>query len=393
MHAQTTHHERGAALVEVAITAPVFLALIYASLYLTDIGVFKLKAQEVARYSAWSFTQHPLSDYEDFDHMQKFRDARDAIAAELPEMYADLDGASDRPTLLPGKWGQTAMASYEEPDSANFTYRKPGLPDWAQISWAEPLSEMGLVLSVLGFGTGSDSLLSGMFERMEMNTMGQVSGEAVVKLKPPIRPGSRDWEVAKEMAAVGKARGADLSRWLPSFTGVRLRDTGGGDIAATLVVDPWRVTNGFSAHPRQAGDYARAVGKVNDHAIDGLPGGPLWSFLLDLLGGGDCGLEDLHGREGETGISDACPEVHLFSRPYISQRHSRAYTGSPQPGQSDIFRYTGGQAEDGAVVNFETGALYLDPNNLDDSPYVKALNDRGPYFMGCDRAEERGCWE
>ncbi|MBI3179857.1 MAG: pilus assembly protein [Deltaproteobacteria bacterium] len=395
MRDQTKRHERGAALVELAITAPLFLALIYGSLYLTDIGVFKLKAQEAARHAAWSFTQYPLSDYENFRHPNKFNDARDAVTAEMSTLYEDLEGAIDRPALLPGKYGQTAMAMYQEPTSLDLRNRPVGmLPEWAQIQWAEPLSEMGMILSLLGVGTGSESFVSGPFQRLKLNHMGQVSGRAQVIMLPPIRPGNTlAWLTAQAMAKVGKDRGADLTAWLPRLSGTRLRDTGGGPIEVTLVADSWRVTEGFSAHPKHEGDYSRVVGEINERAVSALPGGSILNFLLNLGGGGGCGLGALSGLQDLTGLSSACPEVHLFSRPYIAQRNGRAYTGSPQPGQSDIFRYTGGQAEGGAVVNFETGALYDDPDNLDGSPYLKALNDRGPYFMGCDRAEERGCWE
>jgi len=45
------------------------------------------------------------------------------------------------------------------------------------------------------------------------------------------------------------------------------------------------------------------------------------------------------------------------------------------------------------VQNFETGPLYLDPNNTNASEYLKALNKRGSNYMGCVQTQERGCWE
>ena len=46
-----------------------------------------------------------------------------------------------------------------------------------------------------------------------------------------------------------------------------------------------------------------------------------------------------------------------------------------------------------SVHKFESGPLYLDPAHPVDSPYNEALKKRGPYFMGCDQAEQRGCWD
>ena len=71
--------ERGASLTEFAVVVPLFLALVYGSLHLCDLGVFKLKAQEIARYGAWGLTQRPLSNYGDarFNHEHAFDDARD----------------------------------------------------------------------------------------------------------------------------------------------------------------------------------------------------------------------------------------------------------------------------------------------------------------------------
>ena len=79
------HRERGASLTEFAIVVPLFVVTVYGSLYLCDLGIFKCKAQEIAHYGAWAFTERPLSNYgdENFDHTTTFNDARTDITAEL----------------------------------------------------------------------------------------------------------------------------------------------------------------------------------------------------------------------------------------------------------------------------------------------------------------------
>ena len=82
MRAKRNHRERGASLTEFAIVIPVIVAMFYGAIYLTELGAFKLKSQEIARYSTWAFTQHPLSAYDDEDlkHNEAWTRAREAVA-------------------------------------------------------------------------------------------------------------------------------------------------------------------------------------------------------------------------------------------------------------------------------------------------------------------------
>ena len=69
--------QRGSALTEFAIVMPVMVGLVYASIYLSDTGIFKLKAQEVSRFSAWTMAVRPQSDYEADDHRGQISESID----------------------------------------------------------------------------------------------------------------------------------------------------------------------------------------------------------------------------------------------------------------------------------------------------------------------------
>ncbi len=384
--------QRGASLTEFAIVVPLVVAVFYASMYLTELGAFKLKAQEIARYGAWAFTQHPLSNYEsdNFNHNDRFNRARDAVADELTAVYLDLDGAKDR-ALPIGAWGLTATALYEPAQGSDFRNQPAAfLPTWAQQDWASPLSTIGLILNFLGLGTGTESFASGPFTRLHFNHRGQVSARASVRIVPPIQPDRLRRNVA--VAALGAERGMDLGRFLPTVSGRVLRDENSRPIETTLIADPWKIHEGLSAHPARDSGYARMVQEVSDNGLKALPGGQIIGFLTGL----NQSLKKLPGGLTQIfGFQPSDPRSHLVSRPYTRPRGQQpSYRGTPQPGQVDIFHYVGERAqESGAVTNFETMPLYLDPESASGSKYLESLNERGPNFMGCRTAGKRGCWE
>jgi hypothetical protein len=385
--------ERGSSLTEFAIVAPLFASMVFASMYLTELGGFKLKTQEIARYGAWAFTQHPLSAYDDddFRHPEKYDEARDKVADELTDVYFDLDGANDRLLPLPGAWGMTALALYEPP-AVGSDFRNEAvqfLPGFAQGEWASPLSTIGLILNFLGFGTGTESFAGGPFRRLHFNHQGQVSAKATVRLVLPVDVQRMRRAVA--LADVGTVRGADLRRWIPS--GRKILDENNKPIQVELVVDSWKIHDGFTAHPRRESGYANMVQEVSDNGIAAFPGGAIISLILGLRQA----TKNIPPVALEIfGFLPSNPRSHLFSKPYIDDRAEQpTYTGTPAPGQIDLFDYVGRDdlQEDDAVTNFETMPLYLDPEAPGDSGYLESLNERGQNYMGCPTVEKRGCWE
>jgi hypothetical protein len=401
---RASRRERGASLTEFAIVAPLFIAIIYGSLYLCDLGVFRLKAQEIARYGAWAFTERPLSNYgdESFRHSVSFSEARDDVMAELLVVYDDLDGAH---TSLPGASAKTMSAAYLPPTSSDFKNREVQLvPAWANASFAGPLSTLWWILQFVQIGGDVNDLVNGPAKRMKLNEMGQVTAEASVVTTTPLV--ATDASQAAEMARVGASRGADLSRWKPR--GRTIRDRPGRDIQTTLIADSWKVTQGWSTWPggdftdgRDDTHYGNVVQEVSNRGISALPLGPIIQFVMSVAGLKDKLPSTITTAIAfATGIPRENPSKHVMSRPYSAPRRYRPTLTTEsdlQPGQAEIFSDTEAEPqEDDAVMKFETGPLYSDPeqtDNEDANPYLKALNRRGPYFMGCDHAETRGCWD
>ncbi|MFC1611179.1 TadE/TadG family type IV pilus assembly protein [Myxococcota bacterium] len=401
---QIRRQERGASLTEFALVVPLFVALIYGSLYLTDLGVFKLKAQEVARYSTWAFTTRPLSNFgaEQLSagaHNDYFDDAQNSVAEELDEIYFDLDGARNRLLPIPGAWSKTMAATYETPGSLDLRNgRTDVVPDWANVSMGEPFSALWWILSMMGIGNDVNSLVSGPFERLGFNVRGQITGRANVSILPPFRP--EDARAAMAMAEAGAERGADLSPWNPTVRR-QIRDNN-QLLSNTLVADPWRVNQGWSAHPAKAGGqsrerahFANVVKQVNNEAILAFPGGSVLGIILGVRDAQKFippGLAQIFG-----GIPPNLPEAHVFSRPYTEAENRdqrQPWVESPlAKGQVDIFNETDTDPEDGAVRRFESMPMYSDPVHPEESEYLRALRERGANFMGCPQEGTRGCWE
>ncbi len=403
--------QRGSALTEFAVVVPLFVTLVYGSLYLSDLGRFRLKAQEIARYGAWAFTQRPLSGYRHDDlgrasqyHTEMFDEARTQVTQEVAEIYDDLDGANDR--WLPGASAQTMSAALMPPATSDFKNQSVSLtPEWANASLAEPLSTLWMVLQFLQVGGSVNEFVTGPFKRLGFNQKGQITAQAHVALNPPVT--LRAQREALAMARVGGLRGADLSR-LSSPVMLKIKDRSGRAIDTTLIADSWKVTDGWSTFPGGKFDngakerqYANVVQHVSDKAIEALPFGSLLNIFF--------GSKFPKILQEAAALFGKPPDVagqRVFSRPYIADREAvdnrRIGKGCrPQPGQTNIFSDTDSEKhsaqaqESGAVHCFETGPLYANPEAgaQDASKYLELLNKRGPYFMGCDKKETRGCWE
>jgi len=379
--------ERGAALTEFVVVVPLFLAMIFGSLYLTELGVFKLEALEAARFGAWAFTNKPLSNFENdpvgsSGHNRYFTEARDIVHGEVGELYGGITS----------RWTRTVSVSYE-PSLTDFRNNHTQLlPDWAQAEWASPLSVVGLILNVAGIGTGTESLVSSGFGRVGMNTRGQVSSRVRFRLESPSN--ARDAAQSRALFKVGRERGADFSRFRPR--GQTIRGSSGEDIGVTLIADSWRLSQGYSAHPLRSPvgyrDYANAVSTVSSRSLNALPGGPVLSFILSAFGW----MSSIPGMTTVLGIAVEDPKARLFSRPVINRRQALnpGNSSAIQSGQGDIFRETGEPPQEGGAVRvFDTSPVFVNPDNLAQSGYYKSLQRRGDNFMGCPRSERRGCWE
>jgi hypothetical protein len=84
-------HARGAALAELALTLPLFVAALLGSAVLTEIALHRLKVQEAARFAAWEMPAYSLTDVEGGDARGSFERAAREVEAAAQARYQDLD--------------------------------------------------------------------------------------------------------------------------------------------------------------------------------------------------------------------------------------------------------------------------------------------------------------
>lgn len=363
--------ERGSALTEFAILMPLLIAVFYASVYLVDAGLIRIKAQEVARFSAWSFTQQPLSNYatEEMRHNQYFSAAQSRISDTVGALYLDLDAA--RTHLLPGKTRQT-MAAVLTPDPFALSQeRAPVLPQIATVDVPLPSGTAGLILAALGLAVSTNDLAAGFYERAGMNGRGLVTGRASLTVMPP---GTAN----DELYSVAAANRFDISDVVARQRGRRISDDG-KPVDATLLVDSWRADVGYAVLPTETMESRRSIPHVVERLHDEAPDViPVVGGLLNIIGAADAGK-------------------YVVSRPYLRSRPCGARARSSYdelPGQVNPFRRAGVSQsqlqEEGAVTSFETLPLY-DRLGGACTDMADTLNSRGRNFMGCDGAQQRRC--
>ncbi|MEM6731381.1 MAG: TadE family protein [Myxococcota bacterium] len=371
--------QRGAALTEFAILMPLLIAVFYGSVYLVDLGLFRIKTQEVARFSTWSFAQQPLSDYDSSKarHDEAFTDARDRVSDQVGSLYLDLDAARTR--ILPGAERQTASAILDPTRFDLRQKRAPILPELGNVDVPAPNATVGLILGALGLGGTTNDVVAGFFERAGLNGKGLVTGRASVRVLPPLRPA--DASRLATLSRVGASRGFDMDTIVSRQQGRLIRD-GSGPVDSTLLVDSWRLNAGYSALPTESVEsrrgFAHVVERFHSEAPKVLPGGGLIGGIFGIIGTDNAGK-------------------YVVSRPYLDARSCNSVNRTrfdEQAGQVNPFRRSGisrGRLQEtGAVTTFETLPLFDDPAAMC-SPMVQALNDRGNNFMGCQDPQKRRC--
>lgn len=400
-HRGTNHHgtnQRGASLVELTLFLPLAVAVFYGSLMLTEVGVFRLRAQEVARYAAFGLAARPLHRLEADRprHDDAFREARDGVRAEIGELYVpDLDGSRSRLVPVPGQTGMTSSAALLPLTNAELANAPADLlPEFADVDFAEPLSALGLGLSMLGLGPGLEDIARGVYDRLGMNTSGQVTGRAKVMIRPPWRP--VDAERGQALSAVAARQGASLRAFLPREAGRLVRGSQGGAIALTLVGDPWRLHDGSTARSDRDAPHelVHVVRYLHAHVQDALPGAGVMNWFVGLSGSTPNFTTGLDAISEQLALSSPKPQV--FARAYATARTQAANPrGTPLSGQVALFDEVRGRPESGGeggpVVNFETLPLFDSADSPASSRLWQMFRPRGANFMGCPHAEERRC--
>lgn len=100
---------RGQAIVEFAVAVPTLVLIFLFSQFFYEAIQVKLKAQEMARYTAWEFVGHPLHDYKDGSF--KYSQASSSIKSDAQQRFSNLrsvDKRNNATKALAGQWSITA---------------------------------------------------------------------------------------------------------------------------------------------------------------------------------------------------------------------------------------------------------------------------------------------
>ena len=389
--------ERGAAMTELALVAPLLVVLILFSLFLSEEVNFRMKLQEASRYLAWEMTAHPLSDYSPDDKKTKtdpdkaYSLASKHVLEEGLERYKDLD--SIEPSA-----GPNFIATFD-PLAATMVNDAVPLVDSSMhldntrsdAEFATPYSAMSAgenaVLKDFGFdlrGRISVTVTSAMHNHIlpkhYLETGGggwystPVSGAANLDdlhMKNTFTLVADDWHLTDGAEAVmtkGRA-GRHLSRDDPGANSGLYRQVNrmtfyGGDFEFG-----WRgrmlgtFTN--ELNPKTNGTY------VVSHAYwpRDNPDAPQRGCNLEANRTSYSGMNNLDYETSGAGANDdAYPGVDGVRDTTSNLPELRCFDTSP----------------------FRDAKLYDDNAGGGGSQYVEIFNHRGVYFMGCknDQAED-----
>jgi len=342
--------ERGNALVEFAIIAPLFFTILLWSMYFFDILQIRLKVQEAARYAAWEVSAYELSDYIGQDHDGRFATAKTEIEDEATQRYEELNSAIE---------GDNKDRRYYtvEFDGVTVTLSNEDAPLLASESMADAANNIPGVPAGLGgiLGNMSDTV-SEVFGAMGFNTKGRALARAEVDVENHLLP----------------------RRFLQNFHSEEFFPSGKlGELhfehEHTVVIDPWAVhdgsdVKGSSKEPTISAPDSPFFVQSQRMCLAGAPG---------IVPGMDSMLQSIN--QAQSAMANMGFPTFL-STPLVSIN----YKGSADSGK-DSLNVSGG------IHDFHTSPM-RDAPQYDQSLYYQVFNQRGEHYMGCPNAQQAECW-
>lgn len=211
--------EAGSAAVELALLAPLLVALLGMIVFLGDLGTARIRQRSVVRLAAWELTAHPLSDERRLQHATRWETARASSAAEVERLF----GGGVSTGLLAGgvvedvQWEPLAV-------DGGGRLERPPIPAGAGIL----LENLGSLLQKAG------GLQLPLLEKWGFNVK----------------------HAGVQVEARVAVRGTALLPDLPSL--VELRPA-----RLALQIDPWALDDGADVPlPGEGTDFGRQVGRI-----------------------------------------------------------------------------------------------------------------------------------
>jgi Flp pilus assembly protein TadG len=361
---------RGQAITEFALVLPVLIVILLYSMYFTELVRAKLKLQEASRYVAWEMTSYTLDDYGKEDHNKAFATARDSSVLDGKTKFADLDSIDTKPAggFVAGYSNVTVkITNHDAPLITN------------------PIAAVGggnsFINNLLSVLNGS---ADAAFNHFGFNTRGKVQVEVSMQLDNRLLP----------------------QHFLDENDGFFKADVFGGRNLQnltmknrfTLLASGWDLPDGADAEQHRSGPGGPRSGVHRGGSDQGLY---TQVSRMSLLGapeklGSIPGFNTIMGLIGNF-VPNPITATYVVSHNYFAARESgirdRDCDDDPSHGaQWGMNNLDGRTRRDGPGLDYEKRkcfdtAPFRDTSRYDESQYRSIYMARGPYFMGCKKAQ------
>lgn len=355
---------RAQALTEFAIVAPVMVTSLLFAMYFYEIIQVKLKAQEIARFSAWEFTSFPLHDYNS-GKTNGFDGASGEIHADALQKYSNLKSGT------PGHQKQAFAVGWKAPTVSMRDQKEPRIPGGAMVNTLFTFAGYAVdFFTVMGMNYSNPVLLAMMAGYYGEKT--QWFGSGYNRFNPP-----KKWKfnakgyaqvtvrLQYENLLIGKKF---MSDWFgpKHFMARKLRFTE----KAAVVADSWRLNYGenIEGTKHKSKPYYKQVDRMAFVTPAIRTGMKVWTTLIQVAA-------------GVTAICALHPPLTM--NPTETALVSKAYKdGDPASGKITVK-----EDHDDGPQEYDTSPM------KGDSEYEKSLKVRKSNFMGCHDPEKLGCFD
>ncbi len=360
---------KGQAITEFALVLPVMIVILLYSMYFTELVRAKLKLQEASRFVAWEMTSHTLDDYGQKDHAQAFSLAQTASILDAVAKYKDMDSIDDKPA------GDFVVG---------YSNVKATITAQAAPAFTNPIAPLGgnkFINNLLGVLNGS---VSAIYNHFGFNTGGKVQVEVSMQLDNRLLP----------------------KHFLDENGGFFQADAWGGRNLQsvtmknrfTLLASGWALPDGADAVQHQTGAGGPRSGVHRGGSDQGLY---TQVRRMRLLGAPEKlavipGFDRIRVLIGSV-IPDPVGATYVVSHNYFAAGNSnirnRGCTHDPLHGAPwGMNNLDTDSNNDGPGLDYERRkcfdtAPFRDTSEYKDSQYREIYQARGPYFMGCKKAQ------
>lgn len=361
---------RGQAITEFALVIPVMIVILLYSMYFTELVRAKLKLQEASRYVAWEMTSYTLDDYGKTNHTKAFSLAEQASVLDAVDKYKDMESIDDK---TPGDF----IAGYSNVKAKIVNLDAPLITN--------PISSTSgnaFINGLLGVLNGS---VNAAYQHFGFNTKGKVQVEVSMQLDNRLLP----------------------QHFLDENGGFFQADMWGGRNLQnvtmknrfTLLASGWDLPDGADAEQHQSGAGGPRAGVHRGGSDQGIY---TQVSRMSLLGapsklGSIPGFNQIMGLIGNF-VPNPITATYVVSHNYFDSKDSNnkergCGASNPSHGAtSGLNNLQAGNGSDGPDIDHFRRSCYdttpfRDTSRYGESNYRQMFMARGPYFMGCKKAQ------